>query len=426
MPTLIGCDASSLLLQKKYIQGTKSPKDTKEFNDVKVRIASKVRKLRVVYIKDVKLRDRLKAVIIDKKIRNYNNDDVKVTGRIDQRTTRKLYSDLNRYGCDKVVDMMKYMEQHMATMDKELIKKIGDLLRGLSSYMPLYHIIPNQITELLKDYSNANWQRIKQKIQNYQPLIYSVHERFVKSCAEPPTCWFSLIKELAMLSSDCVTKLESARSKSPPIPTAQPKHQSMFDDSGASGCCYGYKMHHTRPTYDYDSESKTLKHVGECNKYYHEFNAMSNGICTFKCLEHEEMIGYHVMREPEGLNDYFSLLITIYKDNDAPKLVLCDNACQLNRYCMHREPQKFKNTLFLNDEIHSKGHKCGPLYCIKPYKDSLTDLSFLNDPSIEQTNRILKYLKISTMYMKLQNFMSFVTNLLEIESRKSIRKRDSD
>ena len=166
--------------------------------------------------------------------------------------------------------------------------------------------------------------------------------------------------------------------------------------------------------------------VGDCTKYFHKFQSMSNGIVIFKCIEHEEIMGFHTMRTPEGLNDYFSVLMMIYPNLESPTLVLGDVACQLERYCMNREPSKFKNTLFLNDELHSQGHKCGPLYNVKYFKDALSSFVYLNDPSIEQTNRICKYLRISTMYMKLSTFMSSVCNILEIESRKSIRKRESN
>ena len=120
----------------------------------------------------------------------------------------------------------------------------------------------------------------------------------------------------------------------------------------------------------------------------------------------------------------FSQLM-MYPDDSAPAIIVSDLACQLERYCMNREPKKFRNTLFLNDEIHAQGHKCGPLYNVSYYKDSLASLYFLNDPSIEQTNRICKNLKTSTMYMRLSTFMNTVTNLLEIESRKSVIKRQA-
>ena len=48
------------------------------------------------------------------------------------------------------------------------------------------------------------------------------------------------------------------------------------------------------------------------------------------------------------------------------------------------------NVGFLNDEFHATGHKCGPYYNIKYYKDS-TFLSYLIDSKIEEINKIIKY-----------------------------------
>ncbi len=439
LPRKLMCDATSLLMQKKYIKGTVSPKDTVKFNQVKVKMKNKLKTVRVVYIKDAQLRERLKDYLIVKKLRIHKKDKQNLKDKSTaalRKFQKKLYADLRKKKHHKLVNMLKYMDEHMSEMDPQLVKTIGSILGSLASYIPFIRIVPYQITALLKDhYSNDNWIQIKEEVVKYQPLFYAIHEQFTRNGGVPEE-WFSLIKEVAMLSSEYVSKLELIRGESPSIPAAEPKHQSVFDNSVVSGTCYGYEVHHTRPTYDLDQQSKKEnapnlideedQYVGECNKYYHEFNSMSNGIVTFKCMDHGEMTGCHVMREPEGLNDYFSLMIMKYPGNTAPEVVLCDNACQLQRYCMHREPSKFKNTLFLNDEMHATGHKCGLIYSVKPYKDNVSEFSFLNDPSIEQTNRILKYLKISTMYMHLKTFMSFVTNMLEIESRKAILKRSTN
>ena len=435
MPEMIGCDASSLLLQKKYIQGVISPKETTRFNDITITMQRELRNVRDCYVVEPSLRKRLDLFLKDHDIRNYRTDDVKSSGPWSTKDKKSLFKELRKKGYGKIVDMIEWILKEKGMLHKHLLDRLGDILRGCSRYILLSHIIPNPIIDPLLTYSVDTWSDIKQNVSTFQPAIYSVHEFFLKTNVEVPACWIALVKELAKLSRQSISQKEAIRAESPSLPAAEERHQTIFDQYEASGSCYGYKIHHTRPKYDFQSERKgkskkknvesdnNIK-VGDCNKYFHKFSTMSNGIVIFKCLEHEEIMGFHVMSTPEGLNDYFSALIMMYEDDKAPKLVLGDIACQLERYCMNREPSKFKNTLFLNDEMHSQGHKCGPLYNVKYYKDSLSSFVFLNDPSIEQTNRICKNLKISTMYMKLNTFMQNVCNILEIESRKSIRKRE--
>ena len=442
LPDIIGCDASSLLLQKRYIQGVISPKDTTRFNSITpIKMQTKVRRVRDCYIQEPQLRKRVEKLLIDHKIRHYKLDEVKPSGVWRAQDRNSLYRDMKKYGYEKLVNMIKWTLKEKSSMGKQLLLRLGDILRGCTKYILLSHIIPNPIIDPLLEYSVENWMNIRTDINRYQPAIYSVHEQLNKTGVAVPECWLVLIREIAQLSRQSIALKEEIRAGGPPLPAAEEKHQSLFEEYQVSGSCYGYRIHHTRPKYDYDSETKKKKKdkkkkknvviyednikVGECNKYFAKFSTMSNGVVIGKCLEHEEMLGFNVMVTPEGLNDYFSLFIMLYPDNTAPKLILGDVACQLERYCMNREPKKFKNSLFLNDEAHSQGHKCGPLYNVKYFKESLSSLVFLNDPSIEQTNRICKNLKTSTMYMKLDTFMRNVCNLLEIESRKSIRKRQS-
>ena len=431
LPQMICCDASSLLLQKKYIQGVTSPKDTVKFNDITINMEKGNRKVKDVYISQANLRKRLDAFLIDHKVRNYRTDDRKSRGSWIKRDRKALYRDLNKHGYGKLLRVIIWTLENKKKLSGQALERLGDVLRGCSRYVPVYHLVPNPIVDELLEYSEDNWDNIKMNVNKYQPAIYSIHELFRKKGVPIPPCWIEFVKEIAGLSRDSIAQKEEIRANSPAAPAADDeKHQSLFEQSEVSGCCYGYPVHHTRPTYDYHSEKiknyKTEIKVGDCSKYFHKFDSMSNGIVIFKCIEHEEIMGFHVMRTPEGLNDYFSVLMMIYPDYKAPTLVLGDVGCQLERYCMNREPTKFKNTIFLNDEMHAQGHKCGPLYNVKYFKDALSSFAYLNDPSIEQTNRICKYLKISTMYMKLSTFMRSVCNLLEIESRKSIIKRQSN
>jgi len=424
LPNIIGCDGTHLILPSKYIAGTVSPKDTTQLNDVLVRIASKMRSTRDVMIKEPELRKRYNKFLIDNYIRHYRNDDTTSKGVWKQKDTNRLFAEMVKNNYETLVKVTKWIIRNIDELDLRLKHRMGDILRGCSMNTLLSHIIPWPIVTECLDYAIDKWEDIKTKIGRYQPAIYEVHERFIKSGGVPPKEWIDLIQELARCARYAQILKESIRAEQKDVPAATDLHQQIFSNYTESGTCYGYTVHHTRPAYNY--EPREEQEVGECNKYFHKiYGGMSNGIVIFKCMEHEEIMGFHVMKEPEGLNDYFSVILMMYPDESAPAIIVSDLACQLERYCMNREPKKFRNTLFLNDEIHAQGHKCGPLYNVSYYKDSLASLFFLNDPSIEQTNRICKNLKTSTMYMRLSTFMNTVTNLLEIESRKSVIKRQT-
>lgn len=160
--------------------------------------------------------------------------------------------------------------------------------------------------------------------------------------------------------------------------------------------------------------------VADCKKYYMEYLKMSHGIVVLKCIDHGEIIGYHVMNSPESPNDYFSIITMIYIK--PPKFVLCDIACQMQKYCMTREPDLFKDTIFLNDQMHGNNHKCGVYFNVKSYKHLGMELAGLNDPSIEQSNRILGRIKVHACWMKLSTLCKYLDILIEIENRKARRK----
>ena len=431
LPSEISFDGTGQIIKECAIRETISPKETTRFNDVTVTMKNKVKNIRKVYIEDGALRGRVEDFIIANKIRIYRYDEEK---KRKSKSVNRLLSDLKKSGFTELAAFIQYIIERKTNLEDNLIKSIGNILRALSNYTLLNAIIPNPLVDVLKDYSNENWCNIKETVGDYSPHLYNVHEGFVRIDVEPPQQWIDLVKSVSVLCGDMISRLCKARECSPAAPKSEPIHQSIFDRSAISGSHYGYTVHHTRPTYDYNSETIKKRRKQDqdesdinnanCNKYYNEYTKMSNGIIVVKCAKHEECMGWHTLKTPESVNDCFSLIMVMYPGNTAPSIVLCDNACQLHRYCMYREPQKFKNTLFLNDEFHAKGHKCGPLYNIKYFKDSLSKFAFLNDSDIEQTNSKLKLLRSSTSYMNLKSFASFITQCLEIVSRKAIQKTD--
>jgi hypothetical protein len=67
----------------------------------------------------------------------------------------------------------------------------------------------------------------------------------------------------------------------------------------------------------------------------------------------------------------------------APQVIVYDNCCNLNDFCMAREPLFYKNTLFVIDRLHENSHgSCSPVYSANRY----VQLNDTNTQLAEQRN----------------------------------------
>ena len=128
---------------------------------------------------------------------------------------------------------------------------------------------------------------------------------------------------------------------------------------------------------------------------------MTPGIFTLFCT-HGISYGFSLTEDCESPRTPFDIFKTRFKK--APSTIIYDNACKLHSFCLNREPDFFKNTLFLVDRFHYRGHKaCSLGYCCDLY------LSFnhkiINTSVNEQANSSIQKLKPQLSYMKVPNFM---------------------
>jgi hypothetical protein len=96
------------------------------------------------------------------------------------------------------------------------------------------------------------------------------------------------------------------------------------------------------------------------------------------------MYGFHEILNAEGRKDAYYVLRYLMKE--APKVVIYDFACQLEEYCMARDPEYFKDTVFLIDHFHTYNHTCSRIYKISAYPV----LNYLNSEIAEQGNSWVK------------------------------------
>ena len=150
------------------------------------------------------------------------------------------------------------------------------------------------------------------------------------------------------------------------------------------------------------------------------------------------------MREFESPNHPFTALITLFREGltqkkkkkkiqmkhkevkkvffffffqqkPAPDVVIYDNACHLQEYCLARAPRFFKNTLFLVDRLHWENHTgCSMAHniCLYPF------LSEVNTQAAEQLNSGLTVLRKSLPFMKGDNFILHLKLFILEKNRK--------
>jgi len=136
-----------------------------------------------------------------------------------------------------------------------------------------------------------------------------------------------------------------------------------------------------------------------CNKYFAQYGrkGYTGGILALWCT-HGVCYGFHCIPEGEGRNDVFAAIYTRFQK--APSVIVYDFACALGQYCMLREPEYFKDTLFVIDKFHASGHKtCSAACMLSTYAEHDPMLARINSSVAEMGNSVLRYVRKSVRYM---------------------------
>ena len=150
-----------------------------------------------------------------------------------------------------------------------------------------------------------------------------------------------------------------------------------------------------------------------CKKYISKRHpTLSPGVFTVLC-EHGFCHGFTLMDKNESPRTPFDILTTRFPT--PPKTVVYDNACKLHQMVLKREPLRFKNTKFLVDRFHSKGHTCSRGYHMDTYeKDEI--IATINSQRCEQLNARLKNLRGQIACMPSDNAMFHIELFLSIRN----------
>ena len=102
----------------------------------------------------------------------------------------------------------------------------------------------------------------------------------------------------------------------------------------------------------------------------------------------------------------------------APELIVYDNACALQSYCMRRLPFFFANTRFRVDKLHYGNHKfCSEAFRFSAWSEkNILPYSTMNTNAAEHVNRPLKRHRIAVSYMMATNAILY----LEMVMRRAV------
>ena len=131
--------------------------------------------------------------------------------------------------------------------------------------------------------------------------------------------------------------------------------------------------------------------------------------------------GFEVMQSCESPRHPFNIFR--HRFQKAPQVIVYDNACKLHQFCLNREPYYFRNTLFVVDRFHWRGHVgCSAGYCLNSYTQMA--IKEINSQVNEQANAGLQRIRGQLAYMTPENFMFTLTLFLTIKNKDVQRKLD--
>ena len=452
-PQIVGMDVTSILTKYEKVQDLEPPTDSHKLHpeDDVVKMRSVVNKLSMVYIKDYTLRKKTANFMINQRVRIYALDKNAV--RIcrqnwNAQQTNRLYTDLKDAGCGLLVDFLKwYLGAKQSIKQIRLKLLIGDVLRALANYVPLYKLSPNPINELAISFSldmmeDHETKALFARYLAYLSLIYQGFQR-ERDAAWPPILT-EVVRDVAKRSDNIVTTLIQQRKKTNngKLRVLTESEKVLYSSPNACGVSTRLEPCHARPRYDFVSESDAYKArknkktprikgetetelVADCRKHFDSCSRMSSGALVAVCLQHNQTFLYSILKTPESPDNYFSTIAMYYPDNTCPSDLISDNPCNLYPHMMYREPEKYMNMQSLSDIFHGfAGHKCGPLYCAKYWKECSARYRGINTSLVESNNNKIQRMNTSALWMNLETLNFYLTQLLEIANRLVIRKNE--
>lgn len=134
--------------------------------------------------------------------------------------------------------------------------------------------------------------------------------------------------------------------------------------------------------------------------------------CFFDPI-HGHCYGFHVIKGSEGRKDPFAAVYSFMES--CPDVIYYDFSCQLEEYCLNREPKFWRDCRFYHDIFHGFSHKCSFAYNSK----RITSLDIgINSEICEQFNAYIQKIKFSARSMNQAHFMFYMQFFIHMWNKK--------
>ncbi|XP_077987997.1 uncharacterized protein LOC144442507 [Glandiceps talaboti] len=269
--------------------------------------------------------------------------------------------------------------------------------------IPSNSIARNIIKEVIRGlniFNVSNSAKLK-SLQHDAPLIFKFLVAIASRSQQVPIQARQLLFDILIRAKQCYVSQDNNRQ----YPSVSSNDSLSFFPS----------LPHIRGKGRY-KQDKTSQVESGCRKFHGGHPTLSPGIFTV-CCPHKVCYGFQLMKQVESPAVPFSIIMTRFPT--APQIIIYDNCCKLHQYSLNREPEFFKNTLFLVDRLHWKNHTgCSSGYNMNVYKYN-ADINKLNSQVCEQSNADLARIKAQVSYMLPDNFMFHVSLFLAVMNRES-------
>lgn len=217
------------------------------------------------------------------------------------------------------------------------------------------------------------------------------------------------------------------------IPTLKDNSHSIYASANAldeDAMIYMPNHPRIRPCRKYSvdvnkSSREFVDEHGQCTKHLHSSRVHTPGLFTCFCI-HGICHGYQAMRRYEGPSTLFKMVYERFQQ--APGMLIYDNACNAARYALSREPGHFALSGFRIDRLHFKNHKgCHMGFCLDAYPQTTRilggamTLKQLNSQCVEQANSRLKHMG-GINFMNEKTYMHYVKLYIFLLNRNKKKK----
>ena len=164
---------------------------------------------------------------------------------------------------------------------------------------------------------------------------------------------------------------------------------------------------------NYDADNKNEKKSNGCRKQSKKHRRLNPGLFTMFC-PHSICIGFQLMVDAESPRIAFETFMRRFKE--IPSILIYDNACNLHRYVLKREPVRFQNCKFLVDRMHWSNHVgCSLGYSMDQYEADEA-IKEINSQVCEQANRDLRRMSTPFAFMSPENVIQHTKIFLALRN----------